>query len=251
MDKAARIFNWLGFIGIVVTFLALAIDFSVLADSYKCTSTYGCTTSRPYEYYSKLSTIMWICFVVYFIIMLIVAIWVDRQIADMGNVIAAGIVSLLFLGFIGGLLTLLCDNYGGSHHYSTRSYSSSSSPYQPAYPSSPSTPASPKNIKVGEQYALKNAVNSPYGIIQKGTKVTVTDVYSSSCLADAYHDGSKVNIVIYLGDLEIPQEEVQPIPSSSSESEKIKLLKEYKSLLDSGVITQEEFEDKKKELLSK
>ena len=43
--------------------------------------------------------------------------------------------------------------------------------------------------------------------------------------------------------------EPRPIQTSPSESEKIDLLLKYKSLLDSGVITQEEFDKKKEELL--
>ncbi len=43
--------------------------------------------------------------------------------------------------------------------------------------------------------------------------------------------------------------EPRPIQTSPSESEKIDLLLKYKSLLDSDVITQEEFDKKKEELL--
>lgn len=38
-------------------------------------------------------------------------------------------------------------------------------------------------------------------------------------------------------------------PFMDNEMEKIKILKEYKALLDDGIITQEEFDAKKKEIM--
>ena len=45
------------------------------------------------------------------------------------------------------------------------------------------------------------------------------------------------------------QNKPAPTKQTLSENEKIELLQKYKSLLDSGIITQEEFETKKKEIL--
>ena len=53
--------------------------------------------------------------------------------------------------------------------------------------------------------------------------------------------------------IELPEssDEKSDAPSEDADSEeyKIKMLKEYKELLDSGVLTQEEFDQKKKEIL--
>ena len=42
---------------------------------------------------------------------------------------------------------------------------------------------------------------------------------------------------------------VQPIPAPMQPNNSVDELKKYKELLDSGIITQEEFEEKKKQLL--
>ena len=45
------------------------------------------------------------------------------------------------------------------------------------------------------------------------------------------------------------EEEKRKILESQSETDNVKKIKEYKELLDSGIITQEEFDKKKAELL--
>ena len=63
------------------------------------------------------------------------------------------------------------------------------------------------------------------------------------CLKDLMAQPQKVTVV-----RTIPAKPAAPAPSANDAN--VKKLKQYKELLDSGVITQEEFEQKKKELLN-
>ena len=63
------------------------------------------------------------------------------------------------------------------------------------------------------------------------------------CLKDLMAQPQKVTVV-----RTVPAKPAAPAPSANDAN--VKKLKQYKELLDSGVITQEEFEQKKKELLN-
>lgn len=253
MEKAARVFNWLGYIGILVTFLVLGIEYTSLANTYDCSNYYSYSCSKVlYNYYNGLSITMWALLGIYVLVMLPVSIWIDNQITSRGNVVAAGIVSILFLGIIGGILTVCCQSlYDASTSYSSRNYGRDNSEEKQHYsfkveekPSSPSF-----SFKAGEKYKLAKNVYTPYGLVYKGSEVTITEITSAFCMADVVlENGQKANVNLMYSDLEEPIQNEEPV-NSSSEMETIKILKEYKSLLDNGVITQEEFDKKKKELL--
>ena len=242
METAAKVFNWISFIGGVIAgivILALGYEYEVCRSSY---GSYYCFTQKAgYPFW------VWLIFIVAAIVALILTIVTTKFIED-GRYVAAGIMSLFFGSLIGAILCFACIDSRPHYVYKTSgSYSSSSSTEGASKTQSNSNSNQNSGVCLeGHRYKTKKRIFSAYGVVNEGSEVYVSKVLPDKCYASVTTEsGYKTTIVIPLTDLVLDVDRT----TRSNDEEIVKLLKEYKELLDQGIITQDEFDQKKKILL--
>lgn len=240
METAAKVFNWISFIGgVIAGIVILAIGFDACTSAY---AGYYCVPQRVgYPFW------VWLIFIVAAIIALILTI-VTTKFIDDGRYVAAGIMSLFFGSLIGAILCFACIDSRPHYVYkSSGSYSSSSSTDGVSKTSSNSNSNQSSGVCLeGHRYKTKKRIFSAYGVVNEGTEVYVSKVLPNKCYASVTTEsGYKTTIVIPLTDLVLDPDRT----TRANDEETVKLLKEYKELLDQGIITQDEFDQKKKILL--
>lgn len=157
---------------------------------------------------------VWVVAIIAAILRLVILIWRQYSVSE-GNKVACGICTLIFCSVIGGILTLCIPEselYGYSH--STRSSS-----YKPT----------PTKLTPLDRALLYKE----YERQLRDGEISRQEYDRKTAILEAK--------------AEKPASQSQKKPS---EDEKIELLTKYKKLCDDGVITEEEFEKKKKDLLN-
>ena len=160
----------------------------------------------------------------YTILDLVILIWREKAVEN-GNKVGCGVCTLIFCSLVGGILTLCIPDSQLYGHYRRPSNSSS---YTSHYHSTPTPSSTPKL--------------SP---LDRAAKITEyeQELRAGKITREEY------NRKVALLDGKIDTQPSKPIQKVLSENEKIDLISKYKKLLDEGAITEEEFAQKKKELL--
>lgn len=200
MKTAAAIFSWLGGIGNIVVGFIYALmwnKYIIYLNGYS------------YRLSDILSPIwVWFFWGIGLIVNIILLGWRQNSVED-GNKVGCGICTLLFVSFIGGVLTLCIpeSQLNKANYY--KKINTLQSPYL-------------------TQRQIDDKINIYKSLLQKGT---ITKAEYNAYL-------SKMGIRTSQDD------------KKEKENQSIELIKNYKKLLDDGIISQEEFDKKKKELLN-
>ncbi len=244
MKTAASIFSWLG--GLITAIIIWA-NFAPLFN-------YG-----PYY---------WIP-LIYTIIELLILIWRESAVSK-GNKVGCGVFTLIFASVIGGILTLCIPDsqlYGYTHmKSSTTAFNNYKAHSQPI--NSTQNNSSTQTQEISEFIFVQPTIDNP---ITVGSEVKIIDgFYVSSVERRAEPrdtcevisvDGNMITIDVDKGfmhfsattskyNLLIKTKNPNFISKEKAdENDKFEQLKKYKELLDLNIITQEEFDAKKKELL--
>ncbi len=195
-----------------------------------------------------------------------IAVLIYRQWAtNHGSKILAGILTIIFCGLLGGIFTLCIpesDLGGYAYHPKKNSYLKTVSSTSTV--SRPKTNLYPQPVRVGDRIEVINGFFMPSagkrvnpGTISsarsiEGNQVTfITSV--SGCTFSASTGMSNLRIIGRMPQpVEPPKEEPKPVEKPKEEPakqlDKFEEIKKYKELLDLNIITQEEFDAKKKEL---
>lgn len=255
MERASNIFSWSGGIIQIATIWIWMV------------------------FYSMASGFKWLIAiaVVYTIVGLIILIARQQNVSDGEHIVAWGVITLLFISLVGGILTLCIPNSYGRYTYHAHSYYSSQSQQKPqenaieekkideyifVKPSANYKASAGSIIKiidgfyastVGKRVASDDIcevieVNGEYLTIQvdRGTSI----FRAETSLDNVY---IKVKNPEFIAQERKKQDELYqafvPGANKETETDKFEEIKKYKELLDLNIITQEEFDQKKKELL--
>ena len=177
--------------------------------------------TRTYNYYTgsysttaeviPYSGWVWFIWIIWLIGDIVFLTWRRNKLLDDGRKVACGLWTLFFISIIGGILTMRIPDEDLVGYSAGTSHSSN-------YNSPKTTYINLGRPKKDNQLPVLRVEGS-------------TTYYNLGAPKKQEPKDAEVNV------------------AKISESEKIDLLKEYKKLLDDGVITQEEFDNKKKELL--
>lgn len=219
MKTAASIFSWLG--GIATTIYA----FVMLSQGQIVTKYY-------YNYYGggyyqtervPFPTWVWVLAIIFAVIRLIILIWRQKSVEE-GNKVGCGVCTLIFASVIGGILTLCIpeDQLGGYSNY-------------------------PNKYQTHSKYVSR--APKKYSMTERREKIEANnELLSRGVITRAEYDRRKK---------EIDANTIGYYPQASSsaqkeiDEEKKLLIQKYKDLLDANLITPEEFEQKKNDILSK
>ena len=191
MKTAASVFSLIG------ASLQIIASLIVLLAGQSVTYYYdGTIKTTPYPGW------VWLLWVLDIIVKVIILFWRYNSVED-GYKIGCGICTLLFVSFLGGILTLCIPEYELTGYYSR--YSSNYSRQNNANTTAYAVPESNKNNQSASEILSQKRYLNP--------------------------DVKKVSI--------------------TEQEHNLRLIKAYKELLEDGVITQEEFDQKKEELLNK
>ena len=253
MKGAASFFSWFG--GLLTTMLG----FISLGQGYD--STYM-TYSYYYGYQTHTEKVaypgwVWILWFIFIIVRLIILIWRQSSVNN-GYKVGCGICTLLFCSVIGGILTLCIPEdqlYGYSKYKSSTSYNSSStnktnnsaqSSFSAIYLNSKTYTKEERDKIVENQRNL--AVTGIISQAEYERRVKEIDARTEQPRAEIALD-EKPKIDLLKEDkpkVELAKKEEKPL----SEDDKIALIRKYKQMKDEGIITEEEFQNKKKKLLN-
>lgn len=170
----------------------------------------GCTTTTLHQ---PTPAWLWVIFVIALIVRLIILIWRIVSL-NYDNRIAAGIFTLIFVSVIGGILTFMIPEEHSRYYYENRYKTTSSSNY-----------LSPLGRAQKMQEYEKQLENHEITYDDYKKKVAALDEKKNDTNAPS-KESNKMN-----------------------DTEKVEAIAKYKTLLDSGAITQEEYDKKKEELL--
>ncbi|MDY6367180.1 MAG: SHOCT domain-containing protein [Clostridia bacterium] len=254
MKTAASVFTWLGFgIGVVVIIAVLAVGEPVMYYDYDYYGEiYYYTGHIPY------SAGIWCAMIGVLGIGLGIAIYRQKSVEE-GHKVACGIITLIFVSIIGGILTL-CIPENELNGYSVNNI--------PAQNNTVNTMIKSVNIYQNKPYKplqaslserdKTNKLNLYGSMLQKGT-ISQSEYEEKVALlgiTDASEKAQNIEKVIQ-PDLKptVTESDVVPVPEKIeeekfTEEQKVNLLIKYKSLLDDGVISKEEFDLKKQKLLT-
>ena len=253
MKVAASIFSWLG--GLVTTiygFYYLSQGTTVTVQHYSYYYGYTYTTEQvPYPSW------VWVLWVVFLIIRLIILIWRESAVKN-GNKIGCVVCTLLFASLIGGILTLCIPVDQPTHKYYPKTYSSNVSSTNEVKKEEPEF----KFVQVKEETDLPigsfvEIINGFYAAevgqrVNDGDLCEVIDVYGEKIRISVDHISSKFaattdrdNILLKVKNPKYGIDDDEP----QKPTDKFEEIRKYKELLDEGIITQEEFDKKKEELL--
>ena len=225
MKVTASVFSWLGgFIGTLVEFICLLQYYNY----------------NIYFYYNF--DWIWIVFTIVVLFRLLILIW--REIAvKAGNKVGCGVCTLLFASIIGGILTLCIPDSELQPSYYTYS-ASHSNRYSSTYgTNSNSFSSQSQNTKIEIYKSLLNkGTISIEEFVQKLRSIGVANY--QDYLPQRYNTDTNTTKDKQNGAAKTLKEN-----KALTEFEVVELLGKYKNMLDNNIITQEEFENKKKELL--
>lgn len=196
-----------------------------------------------------------------FYTLITIGVLIYRQWAtNHGHKVLPGILTIIFCGLLGGIFTLCIPEEDlGGYVYKPRpnsylnNYSSSSYQRQ----STQTKSIFPQPVLVGDRIEVIESFYSPIigrrvnsKTISKAEKISGTKVSfpvsDGTCSFMAETDMSNLRII---GRTVKPVEEPKnTVPQQTKQLDKFEEIKKYKELLDLDIITQEEFDAKKKEL---
>lgn len=253
MKKAASIWSWIG--GVLSTILEIVYFANGrLVTTTRTTGgwypiTYTTTERVPFEAW------VWVLWAIWFGIRIVVLIWREISVNN-GNKVACGVLTIITSALLGGILTLCIpeDQLWSSRSTPSLSkykgYKRNASGYSNSSELSPLDRAS-KLKDLEDEYATGKITMSEYNrraAIIKGEEVKeeATPVVNEEPTNIPEPEiVEEIEVAPIPEPFEAPSVEEEPV----EESEKIRLVREYKKLLDEGIITQEEFDNKKKQLL--
>lgn len=253
MKVAASIFSWLG--GLVTTiygFYYLSQGTTVTVQHYSYYSGYTYTTEQvPYPSW------VWALWVIFIFIRLIILIWREVAVSN-GHKIGCGVFTLLFASLLGGILTLCISFDQPIRKYYPKTYSNSNPPAEDIKEKEPEF----KFVQIKEETdipigSLVEIINGFY-VAEVGQRVNdgdlceVIDIYGEKIRISVDHGSSKFaatadrdNLLLKIKNPKFGVNDDE----SQKPADKFEEIRKYKELLDEGIITQEEFDKKKEELL--
>ena len=212
MRTASTVISW---IGGILSIIVLAIFLSRGIQVY---DRWGYRT-EPFPAW------VWIIFVIYIFVDIAVLIWRETQL-EKGHKIACGILTLIFSSKLGGIFTLCIPE---EQIYVRR--------YRPRTSYSSST----FSTHTGEEL-------SP---LERAAKIKEYDEMYEQGKLTMYEYNKKVAL---LDGREFDTQKEEPVKNTfdeEEESKKLGIIRQYKELLDEGIITEEEFNLKKAAILRK
>ena len=223
MKTAASVFSWLGaVITTIISIISISLG-QIVTRTYYDHGTYSTVQERvPYPGW------IWFIFVVIVILRIIILIWREYATSN-GKKVGCGVMTLIFCSVIGGILTLCIPE---EQLYGSSSYKPiSTSHVIDTYTKPETTITTPQS-----EEAKKQRIEANRNLLVKG--IITQEEFD--------------NIVREINgtDKQFEKPEEKPL-SQMSEDEIANLIIKYSEMKDKGIITEEEFEAKKKELLSK
>ena len=256
MVKVSSIFSWLGGIAQISSAWGVCLYFYI-----------GAKQSYAHQ------NLWWLILIAiaYTIIGIIVLVCRDKAVAAGEHVLAWAIVTLLFISFLGGIFTLGVEDSSSSYRPKRYYPKTSQSVETPKPVEEPEfiyvNPSAENQIKKGDFVKVKEGfyVSSIGQRVNSEEVCEVVNVSESGVTIAINHSNSFFNATTSSDNLTLKiknpkfvqkQEEKEQDSSSKEESkesgqnnDKFEEIKKYKELLDLNIITQEEFDQKKKELL--
>ena len=199
--------------------------------------------------------------IVFTLVILLLAIFRQDAVNEGEEYVKWGVITLLFLSIPGGILTI-CLNSTPSRSYKFKYYSSKKTPVEVEekpveeyvfVPASADNPLEVGNIvkiingfyvaTVGQR-VNKDDICEVYQI--NGNDVSVSINHGTSI----FHATTKMdNLLLKIKNPLYEEKQAEQEKTPEQQTDKFEEIKKYKDLLDNGIITQEEFDSKKKELL--
>ena len=213
------VINWLEFLAASITLGVVFSNGQPVGNSYS-------KITKPYP------DEVWVAYGIGVFLLFIFNI-IATTLVDKKDFKTAGIFSVFLCGVLGGIFILL-ENPTPARAVQTYQQNEVANKYP--------------EIKVGQIYELLHDTFKADQVIAKGTKVKILLVTKNEIIG-VFHDQDGYSRQVRLFPEDITHQNDKPI--NTNKKSVFDQLREYKALVDEGVITQEEFEDKKKELLSK
>lgn len=250
MEKASNIVTWVfGILGIVGTWIGCILGF---------------------VFAQKAGVFLWWCFLIAALITVIECLLLkfrQKAVDNHDNILAWGIITLLLISVPGGMLTLLILSERPQMYVYGNGYNPDHPKpdvkepkiKQEKYIFTPPTPED--KLEEGSIVKVKKAVY----LSAIGKRITSDDLCEvGSVSGDSVHVLVNQSNALFWADIKLdnillrkdnpeykPEEPAkdEPEPENEPSKDKFTEIKKYKELLDLGIITQEEFDQKKKELL--
>ena len=205
--------------------------------------------------------------VAYTIIGIIVLICRDIAVANGEHVIAWAVITLLFISLLGGIFTFGVESSSSGYRPRKYYYPKKTKEMEESTPiEEPEfvfvNPSSDNPIKVGNKAKVKEGfyISSIGQRVNAEEMCEIVDLSDSNVTISINRSNSVFNATTQIGNIMIEvknpkfvqkQENVSSTDNDgpNEKSDKFEEIKRYKELLDLNIITQEEFDAKKKELL--
>lgn len=261
MKIAASIVSWIG--GVITTIVGV---FTIQA-GYDVTvyhnSMYGRYSTIEHRDYPDW---IWIIWGVMIAIRIGVLIYRERQVY-LGFKTKCGILTILFASLLGGILTLCIPEhilYGYDtdpyENYGVTKKETSETPKPAIVPEIPKEepefifvkPTDNHPVTIGEEVRVFRSfyVASATALVQDTDKCEVIAIEEDSVTITVYKESEQFNAQTNIDNILIKEKNPNYVSKEEQEQkDKFEEIKKYKELLDLNIITQEEFDVKKKELL--
>ena len=261
MKVAASIISWIGgVITTIVGFFTIQAGYDVTFTRHNMYGSYSTTEHHDFPDW------IWIIWGVMIAIRIGVLIYRERQVY-LGFKTACGILTLIFVSVLGGIFTLCIPehilygyNVNPYKNYGVTKKEISETPKPAIVPEIPKEepefifvkPTDNHPVTIGEEVRVYRSfyVASAIALVQDTDKCEVIAIEEDSVTITVYKESEQFNAQTNINNILIKEKNPNYVSKEEQkQKDKFEEIKKYKELLDLNIITQEEFNEKKKELL--